>query len=364
MNILILHKPLNEQGGVGGLFYSLKKHLPDYVDYLEIGSRDNENVFSFVYRFIKDNVVFMGLLKKKHYDLIHLNLTFDFKSSVREGLFLLIAKKRCKKIIIYIHGWDEKYERGLKGLWKWLFCKVFAMCDMFIVLDKKREVTLRKWFCKHPIKLQFTAVDNDLLIGFDHTRAIIERSSTQPFRILFLSRIIKEKGIYETIDAISIIQKEGRISLGLIVAGDGQELEKAKHYAMEKKIEHIKFTGYVRGKEKIVQYKDAFLYILPSYGEGMPISVLEAMAFGLPVITRFVGGLGDFFENEKHGFITGNQEPEEYAKLIEMLCNNPKLYKEIAQHNYSFAQQHFLASKGAQELLSIYELLLTDDFGG
>jgi Glycosyltransferase len=359
MNVLILHKPFNEQGGVGGLFYSLKKHLPDNIDSLEIGSRENEKLFSMVLRFVKDNIVFMCLIKKKHYDLIHLNLIFDFKSSVREGLFLLLAKNRCKKIIIYIHGWDDKYENKLNGLRRWIFCKVFGLCDLFIVLDKKRGATLRAWAFEQPMKLQFTAVDNDLLNGFDNTRAIIHRQSIQPFKILFLSRILKEKGIYETIDAISIIQKKGRISLGLIVAGDGQELEKAKQYAFEKKIEHLKFTGYVRGNEKIDQFKDAFLYIFPSsYGEGMPISVLEAMAFGLPVITRFVGGLGDFFQNGKHGFITESLAPEQFAGYIEKLCQDRTLYEEISRFNYNYAQQHLMASRVAEELLGIYSSLL------
>ena len=86
----------------------------------------------------------------------------------------------------------------------------------------------------------------------------------------------------------------------------------------------------------------------------MPNSVLEAMAFGLPIITRPVGGIADFFENSHHGFITKSRDPSVFANYIEKLISNKVLYKKSSLYNYKYAQENFLASKVAKVLEKIY----------
>ncbi len=66
------------------------------------------------------------------------------------------------------------------------------------------------------------------------------------------------------------------------------------------------------------------MYLFPTYHEGMPGSVLEAMGYGLPVITRTVGGLPDFFEHEKMGFITESLDASVFADFLEQLVKDPE----------------------------------------
>ena len=100
--------------------------------------------------------------------------------------------------------------------------------------------------------------------------------------------------------------------------------------------------------------KEAFrkgdLYLFPSFHEGMPTSVLEAMAFGIPVITRPVGGLVDFFENEKMGKMVDSIKPSDFTEAIESLLTNVNLVKQISLYNYQYAQKHFLASRIALDM--------------
>jgi glycosyltransferase involved in cell wall biosynthesis len=84
---------------------------------------------------------------------------------------------------------------------------------------------------------------------------------------------------------------------------------------------------------------------------------VEAMAFGLPVVTRPVGGLVDFFENGKHGFLIESQEPQIFADRIERLYTDSELYNTIAQYNYRYAQEKLLASKAVERLEKIYKSL-------
>ena len=109
----------------------------------------------------------------------------------------------------------------------------------------------------------------------------------------------------------------------LQVVGEGNALVEAETYTKNKGIKNVRFTGPLSGDALKTEFINADLYILPTtHGEGMPTSVLEAMAFGIPVITRPVGGLVDFFENGKMGYMIESLEPKDYAEKIELLIND------------------------------------------
>ena len=85
-------------------------------------------------------------------------------------------------------------------------------------------------------------------------------------------------------------------------AGTGGELEAARKYVAGKRIRNVNFLDWITGEQKARALHDADVYLLASYhGEGMPNSLLEAMACGLSIITTDVGGIKDFFEPEKMG---------------------------------------------------------------
>ena len=156
-------------------------------------------------------------------------------------------------------------------------------------------------------------------------------------------------------DAIKILQEKDK-NIKFRVAGIGGELEKARQYAIDNNIA-ADFLGNISGDTLINEFKKANLYILPSHSEGMPTSVLEAMAFGLPVISRPVGGLCDFFENGKMGQLIDSLNPEEYAEAIENYINDKQLLKDTAESNHCYAKKHFMASRVArkiEEILGLY----------
>ena len=107
--------------------------------------------------------------------------------------------------------------------------------------------------------------------------------------------------------------------------------------------------GALSGEERLRAYRKADFFF-PSYGEGMPTVVLEAMAFGLPVVTRRVGGLVDFFEDGKMGRITDSLDPNVYADMIEPFLNNPEYCLRTSYYNYQYAQEHFLATKVGRKI--------------
>ena len=339
MKILINTPDLSGPGGVINHYKGLKSYWPSDVTYNEVGKRKGiPTAVIFIYDYLK--FTFLCLFGK--YSIILLNPSLGKTAIKRDALFLKIAKLFKIKTVVFFHGWsNDMIDKLNKSSVK--FSLRYNQADKIIVLAQSFKTDLIKWGITKPIFITSTKVNDDLLSGFDF------KKKPWSLNILFLTRVEKYKGIFTTLEAF-IVVKEKFPSAKLTIAGDGTKLSLAKDFVAENNIPDVHFLGNIAGNELIKAFSNASMYILPSYSEGMPTSVLEAMAFGLPIISRPVGGLVDFFEKDKMGYLIESFQPEEYAEKIMILLENLEKCKEIGKYNHEYAKKHFLASKVAQEL--------------
>lgn len=336
MKILINTPHLSLHGGVANHFKGLSMYWSENVKYNTIGGRKGiPGPIILIYDYI--NFFFLCVFIK--YDIIVLNPSLGKTAIKRDALFLKISKWFKIKTIIFFHGWSEDIVDDL-NLCSKSFSKSYNKADKLIVLAQSFKEDLIKWGITIPIYKSTTKVDNALLKKFD-----FNRKSWKP-NLLFLTRVETYKGVFTTLEAFKLVKKKNP-EITLTVAGNGSKLALAKKFVIMNKIPDVKFLGNVSGTELIQAYSDASIYILPSHSEGMPTSVLEAMAFGLPIISRPVGGLVDFFEEDKMGYLIKSFSPQEYAEKIIYLLNNDKKCREIGKYNNEYAEAHFMASKVA-----------------
>ena len=354
MKVLVNTVDLERIGGVAGYYRDVRPYLSEDVEYFTVGSRkDGDKGLKTLWRMAGDYVRFYRTLSRGDYDLVHLNPSFGNRAIVRDGIFLLLAKSRGKKTVVFMRGWDEGFERRVRERFLTLFRKVYSKTDAFIVLGsvfKNRLVEMgldKKFFLTNTV-VEDAAIEN-----------APDRSDRDGFHVLFLARVEKDKGAYEALEAYRLL-KEKFPHVTMTFAGDGSELENVKRAAEEKQIADVEFPGFLRGEEKRKAFQRADIYLFPSYHEGMPGSVLQAMGYGLPVVTRAVGGLPDFFEHEKMGFITESYESTVFADYMERLVTDPQRRLEIGKTNHDFAAQRFVASAAAHRLESIYRELLEE----
>ena len=360
MRILIAHPDFNDPGGVSNFFAILDEKFTSRPAHFVIGKRIAEKTFfESLSRLIRDYIQFVKLLKKENYELVHINPSLNFKGLTRDGVFIFLAKFFKCKVLVFFHGWEKDFEKRLNGIRYRFVLRAYKKVDAFVVLSSESKKILRQWGFAQPIYVETTAVDEGMLKGLDILQIIEKRINADKHRVLFLARIIKEKGIYETIDAFRILKRK-YLPCELLIAGDGIDLENAKDYVQQYDISNVIFTGYVTAETKTKAFLNSSVYCFPTYEEGMPISMLEAMAFGLPVVTRAVGGVTDFFEDGQHGFITKSMDPAVFADYIERLFLDKELYERISMHNYYYARERFLASKVAMNLEKIYRDVLED----
>lgn len=343
MKILINTPRLIPHGGVANHYIGLKPYWNEEVIYNPVGKKGGKSG-SGVYRLPINIMTFVRKIFSFKPDIILLNPSLSKGAMTRDMIFLRVAKLLGKKVAVFIHGFDKN---NIKSLDIKSITKNLNKCEAIFILAQDFADTMRSWGVTAPIHLTTTKVDDRLIEGFD-----INTKNYSTKNILFLARIEKAKGIYTALDAVKILQKKDK-DIKFRIAGVGGEMENAKQYAIENNIV-ADFLGSISGNNLINEFKTANVYILATtHGEGMPTSVLEAMAFGLPVISRPVGGLCDFFENGKMGQLIESLDPQEYADAIDKYLNTPTLAKETSAYNHEYAKEHFLASSVAKQIEDI-----------
>jgi glycosyltransferase involved in cell wall biosynthesis len=351
-----------KRGGVSAYCRIIADKMPGTIDYFVLGRRDNDRNWAIeIGRLFRDYYNFYKHLLQHQSDIVHLNPSLDFKAILRDGIYLLISRLYRRKVIVFIHGWVESFEVKLRKYGLLLFRPVYNNADTFVVLSSEFRTKLAEMGIRKKTHTVTTIVGEDFMEQTKHALNRQNNSETERcVTILFLSRIERDKGIYESIDAFRILRPK-MINLRLTVAGDGSELRSAKAYVKENQIDGISFAGWVEMEKKIQLFLQSDIYLFPTnHGEGIPLSVLEAMAAGLPVITRPMGGIRDFYEDEKMGILVGTRDPMDIAHALERLIADTPLRLRIGAYNHAYARNHFSASIGANRLKQIYQEVFDD----
>lgn len=347
MKILINCPNINIMGGVANHYLGLKPYWNENVKYNYTGSRGRtDGIYAIIGRLVipYDIVKFIMKLICFNPDVVLLNPSLASFGMTRDMFYLRIAKVFRKKVFVFIHGWKHSYEEQFfqSNLFNTL-CKA----DGILVLANEFKQKLVQNGYKRKVYLTTTKVDDRMTEDFN-----INEKTGKIENILFLARVEKEKGIYETIDSFSILKKKYPY-LNLFIVGDGSEITNIKDYISRNNIDSITLTGMLRGEQLVEIFKKSDIYLFPTFhGEGMPTSILESMAFGLPIVTRPVGGTKDFFD-ENMGFITESLEPKVYADAIEQYINDSEKTLATSRYNYRYAKEHFMASKVAKSIEDI-----------
>jgi len=351
MKVLINTPQITKLGGVANHYLGLQPYWSEDVHYNTIGSR---SIFPGFLLLPSDLTKFFLKCIIMNPDIVVLNPSLGRKAIIRDSLFLQISTFLKIKSIVFFHGWEEKLANEINKNPNW-FKKKYKNANAILILASDFKNQILKWGLTCPIYLTTTKVDDKLLKEFK----VKEKKSTN--NILFLARIIREKGIYIALDAFKEIKKKCP-DAKLIVVGDGESLKDAIKKVELESIQNVEFKGKLEGDKLKCAFENADLYILPTYGEGMPTSILEAMAFGLPVFTRPVGGLNDFFENNKMGYLIESLNPIDFAEKISDMLEHPTKMKEIGEFNHFYAKKNFMASEIALKMERFFKMVLQKDF--
>lgn len=264
---------------------------------------------------------FMALLISGNIDVMHVH--FASRASFwRKLCFLVPAYIFRTPVILHLHGAEFSvfYEQECGSIAKRMVRYAFDSAARVVVLS----MNWQKWV-QSISKNKFVVPIYNPVIPQPHQTSWEERVYGQ---ILFLGRLGKRKGVYDLLSATARI-KANCPTLKLHLGGDG-ELAQVTNYAHELGLEgQVEMLGWVSGKDKENELNKAWLYALPSYHEGLPMSILEAMAAGLPILSTPIAGIPEAVTDGVEGFLVPPGDVELLADRLGKLLNEPGLARQM-----------------------------------
>ena len=178
------------------------------------------------------------------------------------------------------------------------------------------------------------------------------------FTILFLGVLIKRKGVHDLLSAIDLLKKRELLkNTKFIIAGSGVEEENLKNQCGELKLNsYVEFVGWTEGEKKYNLLEKSQLLVLPSYNEGLPIAILEAMSYGLPIISTRVGDIESAVIDKKNGYLIEPGDISRLADAIGKIINNKQLYVDMSRYSRILAEEKFSDRKYFKMLKECYKL--------
>jgi glycosyltransferase involved in cell wall biosynthesis len=173
---------------------------------------------------------------------------------------------------------------------------------------------------------------------------------------LFLGYISERKGCFDIIEAAHLLNLKGLV-FKITIGGNGESeniIKKIKQYNLE---EIVYFVGWVDGEKKDKLFSDAHVFLLPSYVEGLPVSILEAMACRMPVISTFVGGIPEMINDGQNGFIINPGNVEQLAEKMEFFIKNPYACLKMGECAINIVNEKFASDVIQNELFDMYNEL-------
>lgn len=262
----------------------------------------------------------------------------------RKAIFIYIAKFFHKKVVWHMHAgrFAVFYQQH-----RYAVRKVVNKSDVIIALSE---------YWKEYFKNEFPTKRVEIIKNVISAPRV-HKQQTGYFTLLFLGLLGKNKGIYDLLECIRDHKVEFQGKLKLYIGGNG-EIEHVKQHIKEYGIADITiFEGWVSGDKKIELLNKSDAYILPSYKEGLPISILEAMSYGMPIISTPVGGIPEIVSNGENGYLVEPGNKEDIYKAIISLLNDSDLRNRMGSVSLSRVGEH-LPEYVEKQLETLYDSLL------
>lgn len=340
--VLMIGPDRSVHGGISGVVNNYyEAGLDKLIDLHYIGTMVEGSKWAKLACAAKAYLRFLMLLPR--YDIVHVNMASD-SSYYRKSVFVRTAGAFRKKIVIHQHGgnFPEFYGKELSAAGRRRVRKVLSMGDAFLVLG----TAWKEFFGTIIGENRITVLPNAIRIP------AAGKKQYGVHKILFLGRLCKAKGIGELL-ALMPKLREKYPDVHLYLGGIWED-EELRSQALPLK-EFVTDLGWVSGfdKEKLLQTCDIF--VLPSYFEGQPVSVLEAMAHACGIVASKTGGIPDMIIEGETGLLTEPQDKLSLEEGLLRLLAEPELCRKLGENARDKVGCEFSIEDNMRRLLAVYE---------
>ncbi len=345
-SVYIVGPSFRTQGGISSVLMIYHNHYKDSLNMKFIPSYSGKSrVKDFAYfGMAVIRIFFLCVFSRRPIFHIH---SSTYGSFLRKSIIAILCGFFHKKVILHIHGADFDHfiaEAGTRR--KQRIIGLLNAADRLVVLSESWKAFFAEWVPAEKIEVIYNPSAT-----YKPTYANRKNARVQ---ILFLGRIGTRKGAYDLIEAVKKIR---HLCFGLDMAGDGEGDAVRKIIDTENLSGIMSVHDWVAHNEVGKWYDKADFLVLPSYAEGLPMSVLEAIGKGLPVVATDVGGIPEAVVDGVNGFIITPGDVEALSEKMKTLICNAALREEMGRNSLKIAGDKFSIEKIYGQLKEMYEML-------
>lgn len=350
IKVLMIGNHPSAKGGITSVISQLLEHdwIADGIDmtfiptYIETNNI-KKSVF-FVTAYIK---VLKRLLFQKP-DIVHMHMSYK-GSFRRKQMIHQLCQRFGVKDVIHLHGsefqkWYNECDENLQRKIRTLLRESAAV----IVLGEK-------W---NQIVKEIEADTNTIVVGNTvHIPSVQVELGPEQKQILFLGVLIQRKGVSDLLDAVHLLVHSDKADcMHFVIAGSGEEESALKKKCSQLGIEsYVTFAGWTDSEKKQELLSESQLLVLPSYNEGLPIAVLEAISYGMPVVATDVGDISAAVKDGENGFLVQPGDISALADRISKVFEDDEEYKKMCRASRELAEKHFSDAEYFAQIKQCYQ---------
>ncbi|WP_294453598.1 glycosyltransferase family 4 protein [uncultured Bacteroides sp.] len=307
--------------------------------------RDGSNIRK-IYYFIKAYITYIFLLP--FYDIVHIHVA-SYSSLRRKKYFLKIAKLLNKKTIAHFHPHKPEviFEKSTQSE----YIKFFKSVDKIIVLSPQWQRWLK----------EALNIEKNVLVIYNPCPVIEPGKADYSKKyILFAGTLYKRKGFDTLLKAFARIASKYPEWHVVLAGNPKSEKDKIIIKTLPKQLnieKQVEFPGWINGNKKDLLFRNASIFCLASSAEGFPMAVLDAWAYGIPVVCTPAGGLPDIVENGKNALLFNYEDDITLAQQLDKLISDENLRNNISKESLKLAQTTFNIDNINKQIEELYKSL-------
>lgn len=346
LHICMIVPNASVKGGIASVVNGYRESTPKeryritYIESYQDGSKWDK-----LRKALKGYWTFRKLLRNDRPDLVHIHSSFG-PSFYRKTPFILWSTSRGIPIVNHIHGaeFEAFYEKASPAKRR-LVRKIYGKCTRLVALSSEWEERLSRIVPRERI---------DILTNYCHIPPAPYDTERNKRQILFLGELGERKGCFDMPAILERVSKNCP-EVKLVMAGDG-EMERLKAAFLQKGLsEAVSFPGWVRGPEKERLLRESGIFLFPSYHEGMPMALLEAMAYGMGIVTTKAGGIPQLIRDGKDGILAAPGDVEAMAAALERFLTDEAYLTSCGRTVRERAVSEYSLERHLEKLGEIYQ---------
>lgn len=282
-------------------------------------------------------------------DVVHIHVS-ERGSVYRKYIVLKMAKLFHCKVVLHMHGaefqtWYEHLSTRKQGQIK----TIFGQADQILILGNYWKEFVSTIVDDKKIEVLYNAVEIP-------SKPLYRAEAKN---LLFMGVVGKRKGIDDLLAAMVKADEKLEKDVQLLVYGPNPEGDIERKINQYRLSHRVQYKGWLKNEQKESVFLETAVHVLPSYNEGLPMAVLETMAYGIPNISTAVAAIPEAV-NSRNGVLIAPGDIERLADNLVRLMNNRSERVEKSMATYEEMHEKFSFDSHIKKLLGVYERLESD----